>query len=896
MIENKPEIFKLEELFDKIVGQYGNKIKLASDYPYCKLFLFDKEIACNAADDSLERLSDKINVAIKSVMSIEKRYNLRIEFVEGPTDEKLTWYPEQLPFWLFIFIQDTLNKIFNQHRIHNLAAPEATNTSGYTVGAIPNRHVHFFGYKGGLGRTTLMANASVYASLVQGSDVLLVELDFEAPSLNSMLGVKNFPIHSSLCSQEAILSPFNLSNLGNCPNIRVLFSALTNTMELHELFAFNLSLQTDLKEIELLGEKIRKVSENCVVFFDHRTGHSQTLLPWLKMFPGVLCVFLGTDGQSEGFGPSLSLVSRQPFVTQTVVCHNLKKEPDSEPEFDEIFEICADFANDFVGNKDGETETQENVFLFPYQPEFDRNNSLYLTRLDTNPDFMWESDPYSKQIKNFCDALNLAKLNFPKTIVNLSLARTLTQDGNRDSGVFQFTSIYRKLANERELNFVIFGRKGNGKSRLQRELGALPDMYKALVDSSNTDVTNNNFCTIGVDNTFFKRLMSDFEKYQKLNQCSFERFWYTYLYLCLQSLSQKVQIEKLLEVRADAHSVAWLDAVDCLKAIKKLGDIGNAKPILLFDGLELLQPEMSHNFFSFIKSFLSVLRSIFDDRNYTALCGFRVFIRTDLLDVAVDSAKFKENSGLILSWNRVQILNFFLLRVSEFAPLRPYFDRAMTIINKGDFEHLKNELKEERLKEAECLSGIKAFFPQRYPAGNAAIDTFMLNYFTDRSGAKTSGTDGFIPRVYHFFVEKMAALVSEIDVAASPLQIPNEIILSAYASASERYFFDVKEELSIALQNQGTREVQDSKILIDRFCAFLNGRPTPFVRAELLSDLAETAEFKSDSDLPSKVLAAFEQLNIFEQVTTDNRKLRCGTLFKTALKMKFNRVRSGDAE
>ncbi|MGY6039241.1 P-loop NTPase [Aeromonas sp. AE23HZ002T15] len=75
--------------------------------------------------------------------------------------------------------------------------------------------IHFYGYKGGQGRSTVLLALAKNLSNA-GYRVLLVDADIEAPSLDAMLNAASLDIHSTLMGLVGNTSNFNPLENGLC--------------------------------------------------------------------------------------------------------------------------------------------------------------------------------------------------------------------------------------------------------------------------------------------------------------------------------------------------------------------------------------------------------------------------------------------------------------------------------------------------------------------------------------------------------------------------------------------------------------------------------------------------------------------------------------------------------
>ena len=187
--------------------------------------------------------------------------------------------------WLRAFIEDT----DNQYR--------ATPVS-------PIRVAHFFGYKGGQGRSTVMASLAQKLAH-EGVRVLVLDADIEAPSLDVMFGVKA-GLNASLLgivhkSPNIIAVPALQGRDGG--EVRLIACRPRESKYDIDFSAF--ALQTSLVPGILLEaiDRIREwaiIQKFDVILVDHRSGMAMTTLTWMRSLPGPVAVFAKLDGQWQG--------------------------------------------------------------------------------------------------------------------------------------------------------------------------------------------------------------------------------------------------------------------------------------------------------------------------------------------------------------------------------------------------------------------------------------------------------------------------------------------------------------------------------------------------------------------------------------------------------------------
>ena len=162
--------------------------------------------------------------------------------------------------------------------------------------------VHFYGFKGGQGRTTLLAFlANDLAS--DGLRVLVLDLDAEAPSLDLVFGTSDVPPEASLVGLRAGLSlapmPISAPRGGGSVSL-VAFRPSAEEFDLDATaLAFEASVHPPSQERLAIALRESVGLQYDVILADHRTGLGSTVPAWLHAIPGAIVVMDRLDGQSR---------------------------------------------------------------------------------------------------------------------------------------------------------------------------------------------------------------------------------------------------------------------------------------------------------------------------------------------------------------------------------------------------------------------------------------------------------------------------------------------------------------------------------------------------------------------------------------------------------------------
>ena len=131
-------------------------------------------------DDEREALvAERIQLEVPSLRKLSDRLFLRFERLAHDSEEKKI--ERRGESWLGAFADDERR---------------------FDPGKNQPKVAHFYGYKGGQGRSTLLAFLAMSMAF-DGHRVLIVDIDAEAPSLDLLMGVSHIPPEASLVGLRA---------------------------------------------------------------------------------------------------------------------------------------------------------------------------------------------------------------------------------------------------------------------------------------------------------------------------------------------------------------------------------------------------------------------------------------------------------------------------------------------------------------------------------------------------------------------------------------------------------------------------------------------------------------------------------------------------------------------
>lgn len=344
------------------------------------------------------------------------------------------------------------------------------------------RAIHFYGFKGGQARTTVLASLAM--SLAgNGFRVLMVDSDIEAPSISKLFNLKSSNLGSTLAGVCRTLPvPIAPIAVYQEANGRVDAVICVPDVEAFEMDVASFALRSSIEGSQLqqgVG-RIRRFCEGDsaeveapydFVLFDHRTGISGTVIPILEAWPGSVVVCARSEVSSDLAKAIVrTLLSASPEVPGAFVSFSLDPEfaahgrtRDQEEAREALLEILADAVLDLSGGQ-GEADPQlfERSFIDWFhdraflRPEF--------------PSITQMSDSNRQALKNLREALELPNVRNVKTGTSNQRNYERSPSGAVDNGWFIETAKISPLLQQNSQRTYVLGRKGTGKSRLFREL------------------------------------------------------------------------------------------------------------------------------------------------------------------------------------------------------------------------------------------------------------------------------------------------------------------------------------------------------------------------------------------------------------------------------------------
>ncbi|MBB1634906.1 P-loop NTPase [Cupriavidus sp. UME77] len=735
--------------------------------------------------------------------------------------------------------------------------------------------VHFYGYKGGQGRSTvLVALAKVLADA--GYRVLTVDADIEAPSLDAMFGVAAADIGSTLmglATPGATLTPLSRTYVGASVTGYVdLVSARPVAARFDMDFAaflLNASLDASVLQLAVAGlrRQIETEADNGsprydIVLFDHRTGLAPSVLPIMEAWPGPAVIFVRPDGMARHILDSRlldTLLAHDPESPGAFVSFSL----DPKKTARDTRSQSARFIEGLLGKIADAMQIGDAIDpqdLDPYWV-FWRHDQNFVDGQQPNPRDM--SSASREAIGQLRSVLGLS--GNPAVPMQQG---SLTSSGSTDDGQFILTPGLAKLFTADSPYTYVFGRKGTGKTRLLTEL-VRRDLAEPLLVANDSRAGG-----LPSANRSFQSALAACNR-------DFEKFWWMLLGAALSTPSTKG--EGVLEA-------ALLEQVELLAAdsgaLVRFGPQDFAshteKRVFVIDGVETAVP--AGDLRSFVEALFRFLAAVQFDRTYSRLLTIRLLLRSDLATGAAENVEQQiEGAALYLHWNKTTILNFALARIVSLPWFQQHFASVCNRI-----EAKANSISRGALSDDDSESLLLEIFPAGLERNRLKTTTFFASYFSDAGG--DAGTDSaFYPRLFDGFLRTLADNAGE----AAPAELvdgrlSSKSVLLAYDQASRSFIGDVRTELYSFLNIESN--IDANKSAVDRLIAAFDGLQTPFSIEEIIETLAERANIPVD--VVRRSLTSMQKIGMFEARAGYPGELRARQLYKAGLGMKYVRKKA----
>lgn len=844
-------------------------MSLVFRFPYVHAVLVSEEFGSLDDDEREDLLARKLNVSLDELRKSSRNSLLSIHPVtaqEAAREFPQASYSKRGYHWLTAFAQDALSS--------------DSPVSG-EQNAFPFKVVHFYGYKGGQARSTLLGLLA-YGLAEDGWRVLAVDADLEAPSLDVIFSRNPRLLRQTLMglvqegnqiTPERIPAPTG-------PGFIDLLACRPQSSEFDiDAVALTLRAALDPTDIEKAAKKIAELAREThydIILVDHRSGLSHTTLPWMATLPGPSVVCIRLDEQWRPAAHSIQAVLNMNPTDPGIF---VSWKPDDElietyrqRNYAQISELLSMLAD--VTSKAGEysqadvgqleltfTELEDHWVVWPYDPAF---------RQMRIPDKKTLSGLTIEAIGKIRSLLEVSDRKLPR---EASLVVSLSPSGGADRGDLIQTDAIRQLKTPGNSFSYIFGRKGTGKTRLLRVL-AEAGLGEPLIIDPNSNLS------LGIKSAS-PELIQAASRFQEEPIA----LWWNLLSAALDNsdTSRETLAATFLEQIQTRGGVDPIPQVlaKCAKSGRR---------VFLLDGLETAFT--SDKVFLFIESLFRFLQIAESDDRINNTIQFKLFLRTDLARRGFQNIEQQLHGRTIyLSWDTQKIFNFVLSRIARIDWFQHTFPQLVAEI----YEKMPSVLDGE-LSVTECENLLMQAFPPKLRRNNLATKTFLKTYFadtaSDRTETSTSDKLRYYPRIFDKFLEVIAnpKATDAVSFAGARVErdgkISQGLIFFAHDVATSDYLEQLRSELNYLISF--AQDPNENAEKVRSLLAAFDGLKTPFKVDEHVRELAERTDI-SQNEIRTAMQRMWS-MGLFEDRPGYAEEWRVGRLFKSALRMKYVRA------
>lgn len=856
------EIIRLcREKFDRVEVKYA--------HPTLYVIVIDKSFCDNAEEVRRNGFLVRMEIEEIELIKLENSSGVSVELVsEAEFESELSFLDgrDKDTHWLPLMDEQVRNNL-------PLPAAEAVNA------------VHFYGFKGGQARSTVLALlAKLLAS--DGYKVLVVDVDIEAPSLDLLFDSVAFDVETTLmglCGWSDAITPMTaFAQPGKEGKIDII--ACRPRSEIFDMDFAAFAVRASL-DISIVREGISRLKRHVLkmpveqrydlVLFDHRTGIAPSVLPVLREWRGPTVVFVRPDGLSmQAENTFASLFSQNPDNPGAFVSFSL--------DFDEGKTAKRNLALESVQKllqtlstaiaRGAEPETSEPETLPPeslenYWVSWYADRAL-LTSVSPQVEMLYKVNLDS--LRQLRDVLGIAKAEELPTAVSSREYSPRSPSGAVDQGWFIETPEINRLFLPNSTISYVTGRKGTGKTRIHKEMverGLGEPMFSAA-DFKGGGVLSNSPL-----------------QHKLLDACGqdFRKFWWALLGICLESQPQSASDDweqlvndwcSLTQDQRDERATSYYAS---------RAYAGRSKRIFLIDGIETAVP--SSRLREFVEELLLFMLTIQSDSKLSAVVFVRLFLRADLLQASTQNIEQQTSlRKLELRWDSDGIFNFVLARIEQSEWFNKHFPGVCHQIG----ERL-DEIRAGRLVSSEYEPLLLSIFPKKLRRNNLQTITFLDTYFSDAGGDNKEGAS-FYPRLFEEFVHNIAQISQARENRNQAFleggRLMHGVVLEAHAEATQAFIDGVTQELhgSLDLDEDARKNAGLVKQMVDSF----EGLTTPF-KFEEIAQQVSTSMGGIDQNKVRAALQRMRDVGIFEGHPSRPGEWRAGRLYKSALRMKYQR-------
>ena len=749
------------------------------------------------------------------------------------------------------------------------------------------KFVHFYGYKGGQGRSTVLALlAKTLAD--DGYRVLVLDADIEAPSLDLIFGVSANTFSQTLmglCGWANETQPIAAAYSGRLEGRVDLLPCRPRTERADLDFAMLVATAPlDSRVYERAAERLlatlpTKEGQYDVILVDHRTGIASSVLPLMSRLPGAAVVFARTDFNTSSVPSELKRV-----------VHSIFSSTSSIPGVFVSFSLDPNRSST-AANSSIEARVREQLLnvlatVIETSPEAESGTQISATELSPNwIDWFHDRALLSDSLPDVANlqADNIDSLTRLREVLALPIGRRRPTEssaspvpdnmaptslsGAKDSGQFIHIPEIEKLLVPGNPFSYILGRKGTGKTRLLREMAARGLGHPLLV-AADEDSTSG-----------LQSLSVEASEWLRICGQDPHIFWWSLLRLAIERgnntpLGQIVSSKLTIDIDAYSNRLT----------IKSLLTQLPEPTTFLVDGLETLVPASSIK--AFVAALFELMGTIQNDPAVARKLVIKAFVREDLATDSIQNLEQQmEGRNVRLKWSAGSILNFAAARILTLDWMRNQYAEVC-----ADIIKLWDIVKLGQLSEQDATELLLRIFPARLRRNNLSTATFLRLYFSDAGGDDTNKAT-FYPRLYLSFLKKLDQIASASPEAADKNgRIDSALLNKAYDDASGEFINETKQELSHLLSLQYEDEDaqdDDDTTKVTKFITAFAGLSTPFQHETIVAELRQRTKFSEKSVRES--LQRMKSIRMFEDRPGYAGWWRVGQLYKMGLLMKYVR-------
>jgi Mrp family chromosome partitioning ATPase len=850
----------ISQLITHLREVFGSKLEVHYIHPMLYLLVTDEQFDGDDSETRLAKIRSAVGVTDTALTQILARGIVQLV----PVTAK-----ERAEEYTFLTASDS-----GQHWLNWYSRPKTVAVSAPTDTDAP-RAVHFYGYKGGQARSTvLVLLAKTLAD--SGARVLIVDADVEAPSLDTFFEVSSEDPAATLmglCGWAENLQPIPRVYVGR-PNAGTIdLLACRPRAEIYDIdfagFLVNTSVDTRILKGAAKRLRLEAKTKYDFVFFDHRTGLAPSILPILDGWPGPTIIFVRPDGMSRQLERSTelrALLSYDPETPGAFVSFSLDPKETVEiakETHGRFIERLLESLSDALLNPADSTNADPDPSLLERYWILWHHDLALLGRTPPSPVEL--SSVNRSALAQIQEVLGLSVEHPPKHSLD---SVGLSKSGSTDQGIFILTPDVERLFSTESKFLYIFGRKGTGKTRLLRELcdRGLGEPLLVAQDFNGAGVRSGD---------------ANFKQLFRATNSDFEAFWWALLHITLLEGNNTEKVTERVNAITIASRADFLHFASprAIESLLQTSAVGSSPRVLLIDGVETAVP--AANLREFVESLFRFLATAQYSRTIANALTIRLFLRSDLYKSAAQNVEQQiEGYVMHLRWDRTSILNFAVARLASLDWFRVAFPLVVDRID-GQLQRISKG----GLTDAEAEELLLEVFPRGLERNKIKTTTFLSTYFSD-AGGDNEARASFYPRLFDGFLREIndsAKRVTEPPIKGDRLNSP--FVLRAYDVASAAFIEEVKTELYNLIDLAG--EDSQNRDAVDRFIDAFSGLSTPFVVEDIISELVERTSFQTEK--ARGAINRMKQLGIFEDRPGYPGSWRAGRLYKAGLKMKYVR-------